>query len=400
MSWFSERYILEIVALAQIALVVWTLSRLQDQILRNQLDIKRINQVSKAFKFSYVISFVLLGGYLTALLPQAIISVALTWQVILHLRIQSEDKMSLKNFIAFLFAVAISYLIHPILAVSALLSILLPLLSRLIQRRTLKHEQIYKLGIVALVGVSLFASAHSLWGGIAQERASAQVQMRVKGSFQINNELRIHPEQKQNMSESEIYLSDLFQKQQTLKRNSLVTDPLFTQSIIRPILENPISTISNMPKRFAVNMIGMPNHGPNVSIGFYRMFSSESQCVVAPSAVVLSASNGLHRNLNYGCKTAFPLTSGILDSIFKTVYLFSWIIAAGLLLKLALNILIRGFHGITICLIPLVFIGVYAVLQSNENRYGAPALPLLLMAGSGLSDIRPQKSRNKKRVDK
>ena len=115
---------------------------------------------------------------------------------------------------------------------------------------------------------------------------------------------------------------------------------------------------------------------------------------------MLSASNGLLRNLNYGCKSAFvPLTSGILDSIFKTVYLVSWIIATGLLMRIALKILVRGLNGLIICFIPLAFIGVYTVLQSNENRYGAPALPLLLMFGSGLSDIRPQKSRNKKRVD-
>lgn len=400
MSWVSDRYLLEIVSLAQIVLVVWTLSKLQVQILKNQSDINRINQIRKAFRFSYVISFVLLGGYLTALLPQAIIAVSLTWQVILYLRIQSEDKMSLMSFIAFLFAVAISYLIHPILAISALISPLLHLTSRMIQHRTLKQEQLYKLGLAFLGGVSLFASVHLLWSEIAQENASIQVQRRKEQSFQTSNDSTVSSKKCDNPSESEIYVCDLLEKQQVLKRNALVTDPLFTQSIIRPILDNPISVISNMPKLFVVNMIGSPNHGPNVSIGFYRMFSGESQCVVAPTAVVLSASNGLLRNLNYGCKSAFvPLTSGILDSIFKTVYLVSWIIATGLLMRIALKILVRGLNGLIICFIPLAFIGVYTVLQSNENRYGAPALPLLLMFGSGLSDIRPQKSRNKKRVD-
>jgi hypothetical protein len=375
--------------------------------LKNQFEVIRRDQLRKALNFSYVISFVLLGGYMTALLPQAVFTVVLTWQVIQYFKIQNESKMSIKNAFVFLFIVSISYLVHPILAISSIISLLLHLTSKLNDDRALNRQQIYKIGLVSLTGVSLFVGLHIFWSGIAQENASIQVQRRKEQSFQTsndstvssNNDSTVSSKKNDNPSESEKYVSDILEKQRVLKRNALVTDPLFTQSIIQPILENPVPIISNFPKLFFINMIGSPNSGPNVSIGFYRMYSGVRTCVVMPTAVVLSTSNGLLSNLKYRCKSPYQLsTSGVYDSIFKAVYLISWIIGIGLLLRLTQKMLFGELNRLRVCLIPLGFIGVYAALQASENRYGAPALPLLLMFGSGLSNSKNLKLRNKKRV--
>ena len=399
MSWFSDQYFLEVVGLAQIILVIWSLSQLRVQVLKIQSGVIRINQLRKAINFSYFLSFVLLGGYMTAVLPQAVIAVVLIWQVILYFKLQNENKISVKNAFVFLLVVSISYLVHPILVFSAMTSLLVHLSTKLTNFRTINHKQIYRIGLVSLAGMLLIAGLHVFWSGLAQENASIQVEMRKKQSFQLSSDSPVHSKTRPNPSKSDLYTSDLLEKQQVLKRNALVTDPLFFESVMRPILENPVSAISNFPKLFFINMIGSPNSGPNVSIGFYRMFSGERLCVIAPSAVVLSVAPGLHENLSYRCKSPYkPFTWPIFDLIFKAIYLIAWITGVGMLLRLMLNMLFGGLNGLLVCFIPLAFIGVYTALQANENRYGAPALLLLLMFGSGLPNSKNLNLRIMKRV--
>jgi|LakMenE01Jun11ns_1017448.scaffolds.fasta_scaffold9937480_3 hypothetical protein len=371
-SLISQKYLFELVSLVQIVSVFFVFSKLRDEILNRYCQELGRDQFRSVINYSLFLSFILLGGYLSAILPQALITVGLVWQAIYFIRVDEKASSTIRRVVEFLLLIAVMYAIHPLLAANLLFVSSLYILVLLIRPSGVARKQTFSIGFCLTIGIVFFISIHIMWSQFATDQASKQVQSRQEVVSAIESTCN-------NYSLISGYNCQT-------ARGALVTDPLFVTSVFEPLKNDPFEVIQNLPKRFFNNVIGSPASGPNVSIGFYRLFSGIEQCVSFPSSVILSVEPGLFSKVQNNCRISSSLfMSEFAQKIAKLIYVFSWFIAILLLLLHFVYLLVfpRNFFYLAIC--PICFVLLYSLLRSSENRYGAPALPILLIIGAIIS---------------
>ena len=170
--------------------------------------------------------------------------------------------------------------------------------------------------------------------------------------------------------------------QANASRKGIITpDPNFQNSILKPALSVDQNRFLKLPHSFFVNLIDTPNHGPNVYMGFYRLWNQEELCISVPSHILLTAKPRLLNEVKPKCtKRTYSIPRNTFRPLTKIIYSLTWIGTMILLLFSLLQVFLKKLDSAVLA-VPLIFISIYSVLQVQENRYGAPGLPILLFLG-------------------
>jgi hypothetical protein len=359
LSLFAQKHFILVLAAVQTVAMTYSFIYLVREVAKKSSESQSSSVVWKAAKTSGLMSVILLGGYGSSVLPQSTIFVCLCWTIIFLIRCKQNVYTSRLENIILISLMAVFFCFHPIC--SATLAICYQGIQfeslctrwRLVVRGNDGHH-LYKLLLAPFCCVLMFAA----WGNFAESHSKEQ-------------------------SENRIKLFDLSQEDLTNASHSgvITRDPIFLTSVINPALKIEMSRLTEMPNVFFTNLIDTPRNGANVYMGFKRLWTKEKYCISVPSDVLLTVSPGLFDDLSVECRNRFSsIPDKILQPLTNTIYGIVWFASLIFLLFSLMQIFRKDIDSVILA-VPIVFLLIYTVIQAQEDRYGAPALPILLFTG-------------------
>lgn len=322
-------------------------------------DAKRF-KIERYFGVTTILCLVFFGGYLSAILQQCLIFNSLIWIIIFEIKAFRKEFSTKKELVILSFLIVTQFMIHPFCAVVLCIGYPFALLARMKSNQSkLRIRKKIKSSIVrvALSSSVLTITAIS-WMFLSTNAAGDQVDARSVDAWSVDG-------------------------MGNRVTSYLVTDPIFIVSVGQPLVRNPIERALSTPKYLFENLIDFPLQGPNIHIGFFRMFNSDKRCVVQPSEVILHVSPGLLKDAPTYCWRAINTQfEPVIDFVAPLVYYLAYLLVFVLLVISILGIYRSDYLLLIMYIPPVAFVLLYSFSGAHENRYGAPATAILCLLGS------------------
>lgn len=352
---FAEVNYLYVITTFQILITIFSLRALSGILKEIKPNEAKNFKIERFFGAATILCFVFFGGYVSAILQQSLIFNSLIWINIFLVKGFRKEFSTRKELIILSFLIVIEFMIHPFCAVVLCIGYPFALLARMKSNQSkLRMRKKMKISIfrVALSTTVLTITAVS-WMFLSTNAARDQVDVRsVDG---VGNRAASY----------------------------LVTDPNFIISVGLPLVRNPIERALSTPKYMFENLIDFPLQGPNIHIGFFRMFDTDKRCVVQPSEVILHVSPGLLKEVPTNCWRSINIQfEPAVGFAAPLVYYLAYFLVFVLLAISILGIYRSDYLLLIMYIPPLAFVLLYSILGAHENRYGAPATAILCLLGS------------------
>lgn len=286
-------------------------------------------------------------------LQQCLIFNSLIWIIIFEIKVFWTEFSIRKEMVILSSLIVIEFIIHPLCAVVLCIGYLFAVLARMklaqsnlgITKKTYSFYVAPSLSVLTITAVS--------WMFLSTNAAREQVDARTVDGIG------------------------------TRAASYLVTDPNFIVSIGQPLIRNPIGRVLLMPNYFFENLIDFPLQGPNIHIGFFRMYSTDRRCVVQPSEVILHVSPGLLKEVPTNCWRSINTQFGpAVDFAAPLIYYLTYCLVFVLLMISILGIYRSDFLLLIMYIPPVSLVVIYSFLGAHENRYGAPTTAILCLLAS------------------
>jgi hypothetical protein len=319
-----------------------------------QNDAKKL-KIERYFSAATILCLVFFGGYLSAILQQCLIFNSLIWIIIFEIKAFRKEFSTKKELGILSFLIVTQFMIHPFCAVVLCIGYPFTLLARMKSNRSkLRIRKEIKISIVHVaLSSSVLTITAVFWMFVSTNAAGDQVDARsVDG---MGNRAASY----------------------------LVTDPNFIVSLGQPLVQNPIERALSTPKYLFENLIDFPLQGPNIHIGYFRMFNTDKRCVVLPSEVILHVSPGLLKEVPTNCWRTVNTQFGLaIDFAAPLVYYLAYFLVFVLLVISILGTYRADYLLLIMYVPPVAFVLLYSFFGAHENRYGAPATAILCLLGS------------------
>ena len=383
---FSPFNALYVISVVQVLMTLFSVAAFNRILKTNEPIEARRQLIGRLILSAWVLCFILYGGYLSSILQQCLMFNALIWTIIFTVKVFRRKFSSGKELVYICLLIVIEFLIHPLCAFVLSLSYTSVVFARInTNRSTLRSTGHFKRLIIhSLIPILVLTMTAISWMSISSSMAGDQIATRSSDSAKNLSS----SDSANNLSSSDSAVGSI-----SKSPSYLVTDPNFVVSIGQPLMKNPIDRFLSIPKNVFVNLIDFPLKGPNIHIGFFRIFSSKQYCVAPPSEVILNVSPGLLKGLPLSCQQSIPNQLDSLNDFLAPIIYYSAYFSVFFLLAVSLIIVYRSGTLLRIMYVPpITFVFTYSLLGAHENRYGAPATSILCILGIyGLSRSREER---------